>query len=55
MYDHILMRQHLAYMFQSEKVEHFPRIIRCNDPKKLFSLDEIQKREASARKKREHR
>lgn len=55
MYDHTLMRQHLAYMFQSEKIEHFPRIIRSNDSKKLFSLDEIQKRETLARKKRKRR
>ncbi|KAM0727867.1 hypothetical protein ACS0PU_005336 [Formica fusca] len=50
MYDHTLMRQHLAHMFQLEKIEHFPRIIRPNDPKKLFSLDEIQKKEALAKK-----
>jgi len=55
MYDHTLMCQHLAHIFQLQRIEHFPRIIRSNDPKKLFTLDEIQKREALARKKRERR
>jgi len=54
-YDHTLMRQHLAQMFELNKIEHFPRIIRFTDPKELFTLDQIQKREALANKKRKRR
>jgi len=55
MYDHALMRQHLAQMFELNKIEHFPRIIRSSDPKELFTLDQIQKRGALANKKRKRR
>ena len=55
MYDHTIMRQHLAKMFELNKIEHFPRIIRSNDPKELFTLDQVQRREALANKKRKLR
>lgn len=43
-YDHSLMHKHLVQMFQMNKIEHFPRIIRSGDPQLLFTLDEIQHR-----------
>ncbi|XP_011699658.1 PREDICTED: uncharacterized protein LOC105456969 [Wasmannia auropunctata] len=55
MYDHSLMRQHLTQIFQSNKIEHFPRIIRPADPKQLFSLEEVQKRKLLAKKQRKFR
>lgn len=55
LYDQNLMRQHLTQMFQFNKIEHFPRIIRPNDPKQLFTLDQIKRREILANKKRERR
>lgn len=33
MYNSDLMRSHMIQMFKSNKIEHFPRIIRSNDPK----------------------
>jgi len=42
-------------MFELNKIEHFPWIIRSTDPEKLFTLDQIQRREALAHKKRKRR
>lgn len=36
MYNHLLMRQHLTTMFQFNKIEHFPRIIRPRDPEQIL-------------------
>lgn len=55
MYDHTIMRQHLLQIFELNKIEHFPLIIRSTNPKKLFTLDQIQRREALAHKKRKCR
>lgn len=49
------MRPHLIQIFQLNKIKHFPRIIKPNDPKELFILDAIKKRKELAKKKRERR
>jgi hypothetical protein len=49
------MRQHLLKMFETNVIEHFPRILQPNDPPVLFTLEQLQEKQIKALKKQQNR